>query len=67
MALPKATSQGSKGAGGGAFNAFRGMSAAQATPDTIAKIKLKLKRVMFFNATPPYVKSQPQGTDSPSE
>jgi hypothetical protein len=35
-AAPKATSQGSNAAGGGAFTAFRGMSAARAEPDTIA-------------------------------
>src|SRR3569833_100234 len=35
-ALPDATSQGSNGAGGGAFKAFIGMSAANAEPATIA-------------------------------
>src|ERR1700755_1609298 len=33
---PKAMSQGSNGAGGGALTAFRGISAANAEPDTIA-------------------------------
>jgi hypothetical protein len=35
-ALPKATSQGSNAAGGGALTAFSGKSAAIADPDTIA-------------------------------
>jgi hypothetical protein len=36
IALPKATSQGSNAAGGGALSAFMGISAARAEPDTIA-------------------------------
>jgi hypothetical protein len=36
IALPKAKSQGSNAAGGGAFKAFVRKSAAKAEPDTIA-------------------------------
>src|SRR5437588_6524419 len=36
MALPKARSQGSNGAGGGAFTALTGISAARAEPEIIA-------------------------------
>ncbi len=50
IALPKAISQGSNGAGGGAFTAFTGISAAKADPDTIASAVAN--KTSFFMTIP---------------
>jgi hypothetical protein len=49
-ALPKATSQGSNGAGGGAFAALSGMSAATAEPEIIASAVAN--KIIFFMTIP---------------
>src|ERR1700676_4564650 len=50
MALPKATSQGSNGAGGGALTAFTGISAAKADPAVIASTAAA--KTSFFMTIP---------------
>src|SRR6185369_10027009 len=50
MPPPKAISQGSNGAGGGAFTAFTGISAARAEPDTIASAVAN--KASFFMTIP---------------
>src|SRR2546423_2821416 len=49
-AAPKAISQGSNGAGGGAFTAFTGISAARAEPDTNASAVAN--KASFFMTIP---------------
>jgi hypothetical protein len=63
-ALPKARSQGSNGAGGGAFTAFSGMSAAKADPDTIASaVANKTNFLMTFPITFPKTQSDPNAPE----
>jgi hypothetical protein len=50
MPAPKATSQGSKAGGGGAFRALTGMSAAKAEPVTIASAVAN--KATFFISIP---------------
>lgn len=57
MALPKATSQGSKGAGGGALTAFTAMSAAIAELEIIASAVAN--KASFFMTIPIYLFRQP--------
>src|SRR6266852_9874368 len=49
MAPPKAISQGSNGAGGGAFSAFIGISAAKAEPVTAS---IAATKTIFFMSIP---------------
>ncbi len=55
IALPKATSQGSNGAGGGALTAFKGISAAKAEPAAIASTAAA--KTSFFMTIPITLKS----------
>src|SRR5882757_11363092 len=57
MPAPKAISQGSNGAGGGAFMAFRGISAAKAVPDTIASAVANKTSFFMTIPIPPYFAS----------
>ena len=50
MALPKAMSQGSNAAGGGALTALTGISAAKAEPETIASAVAN--NTIFFMTIP---------------
>ena len=50
IALPKARSQGSNAAGGGAFTAFTAISAAKAEPETIASAVAN--NTIFFMTIP---------------
>jgi hypothetical protein len=57
IALPKARSQGSNGAGGGALTAFTGKSAAKTDPDTIASAVAN--KTSFFMTIPTPFQGQP--------
>src|SRR5665213_183712 len=56
IALPKAMSQGSNAAGGGALTAFTGKSAARAEPETIASAVAN--KTIFFMTIPTRFKDQ---------
>src|SRR6266487_6531641 len=60
IALPKAISQGSNGAGGGAFTAFTGISAAKAEPDTIASAVANKTSFFMTIPIPPFLTVQLQ-------
>lgn len=62
-ALPKATSQGSNGAGGGAFAALSGMSAASAEPEIIASAVAN--KIIFFMDIPIAFTSPQPDSDAP--
>src|SRR5882757_3788207 len=62
IALPKARSQGSNGAGGGALTAFTAISAAKAAPDTMgsAVASAVANKTSFFMTIPITFKEQPR-------
>jgi hypothetical protein len=60
IALPKATSQGSNGAGGGAFMAFTAISAAKVEPAVIASTAAA--KTSFFIAIPITLQDSPVPT-----
>src|SRR5436309_15484799 len=55
IALPKATSQGSNAAGGGAFTALTAISAARAEPDTIASAVANKASFFMTIPIPPFL------------
>jgi hypothetical protein len=64
IALPKATSHGSNGAGGGAFTGIAAKSAARAEPDTIASAVAN--KTNFFMTIPIKLsKDQPNSGEAP--